>query len=88
MQIAHCWLLLHQITGDPKFFEAGCRANAYVRARMRVDGTPEMRGGVKGSFPVDGEYGQFEYLSWAAKFFIDSNILEQEISSPAGGTGE
>jgi hypothetical protein len=55
-----------------------------VRARVRTDGTPEMRGGVKGSFPVDGEYGQFEYLSWACKFFIDANILEQELSAPAG----
>ena len=42
---------------------------------------------MNGSFPVDGEYGKFEYLSWAAKFFIDANILELELSSPAGGAG-
>jgi hypothetical protein len=83
-QLSHCWLLLHQITGDAKFLDAARRTNAYVRARVRVEGTPEMRGGVKGSFPVDGEYGQFEYLSWACKFFIDANILEQETSAPAG----
>ena len=83
-QIAHCWLLLHQITGDAKFLDAARRTNAYVRARVRTEGTTEMRGGVKGSFPVDGEYGQFEYLSWACKFFIDANILEQELSAPAG----
>lgn len=83
-QIAHCWLLLHQITGDVKFLDAARLANSYVRARVRTEGTPEMRGGVKGSFPVDGEYGQFEYLSWACKFFIDANILEQELSAPAG----
>ena len=83
-QIAHCWLLLHQITGDVRFLDAARRANSYVRARVRTDGTPEMLGGVKGSFPVDGEYGQFEYLSWACKFFIDANILEQELSAPAG----
>ena len=83
-QIAHCWLLLHEITGDEKFLDAARRTNAYVRARVRVEGTPEMRGGVKGSFPVDGEYGQFEYLSWACKFFVDANILEQELSAPAG----
>ncbi len=84
VQIAHCWLLLHQITGDAKFLDAASRTNSYVRARVRTEGTPEMRGGVKGSFPVDGEYGQFEYLSWACKFFIDANILEQELSAPAG----
>ena len=86
-QIAHCWLLLHQITGDEEFLDAARRANAYVRERVRVDGEPEVRGGVKGSFPVDGEYGKFEYLSWACKFFIDANILEQELGSPLGDTG-
>jgi hypothetical protein len=86
-QIAHCWLLLHQITGEMSFLDAARRTNAYLRGRVRVGGEPEVRGGVKGSFPVDGEYGKFEYLSWAAKFFIDANILELELSSPAGGAG-
>ena len=71
--------MLHQITGDANFLDAARRTNAYVRERVRVEGAPEMRGGVKGSFPVDGEYGKFEYLSWACKFFIDANILEQEL---------
>jgi len=40
-----------------------------------------MVGGVKGSFPIDGRYGKFGYLNWAAKFFIDSNMLEAEIKA-------
>ena len=86
-QVAHCWLLLHQFTGSASFLEAARRTNAYLRGRVRVEGEPEVRGGVKGSFPIDGEYGKFEYLSWAAKFFIDANLLEQELSSSAGGAG-
>ena len=88
LQIAHCWLLLHQLTGSETYLDAARRANAYARARVAVDGAAEVRGGVKGSFPVDGEYGKFEYLSWACKFFIDSNILEQEILSSARGAGD
>jgi hypothetical protein len=34
---------------------------------------------VKGSFPIDGDYGQFEYLNWATKFAIDSYTAEQQI---------
>lgn len=86
-QIAHCWLLLHQITGNAAFRNAARKTNAYVRSRVHVAGAPEVRGGVKGSFPVDGEYGQFEYLNWACKFFIDANILEQEIGAPAARAG-
>ncbi len=79
VQIAHCWLLLYQINGDQKFRDAAFKANAYVRSRVSVAGPLETRGGVKGSFPVSGDYGRFEYLNWACKFFIDSNLLEQEV---------
>ena len=79
VQIAHCWLLLYQHTGDTRFRAAGYAANAYVRRRIRLDGPEDTRGGVKGSFPVDGEYGRYEYLNWAAKFFVDSNLLEKAV---------
>jgi hypothetical protein len=75
-QIAHSWLLLFEITGERRYLELGRRANAYVRRTIDVDGPPQTRGGVKGSFPVDGGYGRFEYLNWAAKFTIDSQAQE------------
>ncbi|MGI8507850.1 MAG: hypothetical protein ACR2MQ_00835 [Gemmatimonadaceae bacterium] len=81
VQIAHCWLMLYQINGDARFRDAAFKVNSYVRTRVSVDGPPETRGGVKGSFPVDGDYGRFEYLNWACKFFIDANLLEQEVRS-------
>ena len=36
-----------------------------------------------GAFPVQGAYGEWEYLNWAAKFMIDSNLLEQDIDGRA-----
>jgi hypothetical protein len=47
---------------------------------VRVTGPDEVRGAVKGSFPVDGDYGQYEYLNWAVKFTVDANLLEQDQS--------
>lgn len=79
VQIAHCWLMLHEITGEARYLEAATLANRYVRRTMIVDGRPEVRGGIKGSFPVWGEYGACEYLNWAAKFFVDSHMLERRI---------
>ncbi len=78
-QIAHCWFLLYQILDNPIFLEAGRRANAYVRKTIRIDGPEEVSGGVKGSFPVDGHYGRFEFLNWAAKFTIDANLVEIDL---------
>ena len=44
-----------------------------------MDGNPNVRGAIKGSFPVDGGYNKYCYLNWACKFFIDSNLLEMSI---------
>jgi aminoglycoside N3'-acetyltransferase len=75
-QIALCWLLLHECTDDAKYLEAASRANRYVRRTMRLDGSVELRGGVKGSFPIDGGYCGLEFPNWAAKFTIDANLAE------------
>jgi hypothetical protein len=78
-QLAYCWLALFQITGDSQYKDAAQRANRYVRRTQDVNGRPEVRGAIKGSFPVNGEYGTNQYLNWAAKFFVDANLLEKEL---------
>ena len=75
-QIAHCWLLLHTITGRDDYRLAGLNANAFVRRTITLDHPEEIRGGVKGSFPVNGGYGKWQYLNWACKFTIDANCEE------------
>jgi len=79
LQVAHCWLMLYEYTGEPRYRQAGTAVTRYVRRTMRVDGNPESRGGIKGSFPVSGDYGRFEYLAWACKFFVDANLLERSL---------
>lgn len=81
VQIAHVWLQLHAVTGEARYREAGCLANRWVRRTLRVDGPEATRGGVKGCFPVDGDFGAWCYLNWAAKFFIDSNLAERALSA-------
>jgi hypothetical protein len=80
-QIAHCWLQLYEITGDERYLSAAKRVNRWVRRTIATEGPVETRGGVKGSFPVDGGYGTFEFLNWACKFTIDANILELKITN-------
>jgi hypothetical protein len=75
-QIAICWLILYQLTGDSVYRGAAFAANRYVRRTVKVDGQPETRGAVKGSFPVSGEYGPYEFLNWACKFSVDANLME------------
>jgi hypothetical protein len=78
-QVAWCWLALYEITGDCQFRDVAYAANAYVRRTVRVGGASDTRGGVKGSFPIDGGYGRFEYPNWAAKFLVDALTAEARV---------
>jgi hypothetical protein len=79
VQVAHCWLTIYKSTGDVHYKDAAQKANRFVRRSQDVDARPEVRGAIKGSFPVNGEYGTNQYLNWAVKFFIDAKLLEQEV---------
>ena len=80
VQIAACWFMLYEITGDSRYKESAIKANRLVRRTVRVEGQDEQRGAVKGSFPVFGGYCPYEYPNWAAKFLIDSLMLEMGLS--------
>ena len=85
VQIATCWLLLGKRNGSAAMIAAGRQANRFVRRTVAVTGPDGVRGGVKGSFPVDGDYGQFQFLNWAAKFLIDSCMIEDDVDRPPTG---
>jgi hypothetical protein len=82
-QVAHCWLMLFQDTGDASFLDAALRTNRFVRRTIKTRGPEEAVGAVKGSVPIDGEYGRFEYLNWATKFCIDAQMLEKTVQAEA-----
>ena len=81
VQIAHCWLMLYEETGEARYREAAARAIAFVRRTVRTDGPGDTRGAVKGSYPVSGGYCRYEYPNWAAKFFIDAQLLELDVAA-------
>ena len=71
--------MLYEDTRDVGYADAAYRTNAFVRRTVRIEGPLEVRGAVKGSFPVYGAYGRYQYLNWAAKFLADSLMLEIDI---------
>lgn len=84
-QIAICWLLLYQCTGEIRFRDAGFRTNCFLRRTIAIDGPIGIRGGVKGCFPIDSEYGTYQYLNWACKFCVDAQLMEFAIRQTEDG---
>lgn len=83
-QLAHCLLLLGRETGDHRYLNAARSINSYVRKTVAIEGPEEVRGAVRGSLPINGAYGYYQYLNWACKFTVDSNSLELELSRTPG----
>jgi hypothetical protein len=81
-QVATCWFILHMLTSDQRYFDAALRTNAFVRRTVHLDGPAQLRGGVKGSFPVDGAYCRYQMPNWAAKFLADSLMMELDLHHP------
>jgi hypothetical protein len=85
-QTAIVWYRIADWTGDAEWRSAADHLTAQVCETQRTEGRPEVVGGVKGSYPVFGQYGQFEYLNWAAKFHADALMLKLGHAA-AGGDG-
>lgn len=81
VQIAHSWLLLFRYTDDRRYMTAATSAIRHVRRTISVDGPPDVRGAVRGSYPIWGNYAAYEFPNWAAKFFIDAQLLESDVAA-------
>lgn len=77
-QMAINWLRLARITGDTGLIEHARRANRFNMSIQDLrTGDLNVRGALKGSHPINGEYMTYRYPNWATKFFMDGLMLEQ-----------
>jgi hypothetical protein len=84
--MANNWMRLAEVTGDPKWLEPVSGVLGFLkRTQNRRSGEPGVRGGIKGAWPVDGEYGAYEILNWATKFFADSLMRHESIETSGLG---
>lgn len=75
-QTAIVWLRLHELTHEARYAEAAAQMLTYLCSTQDLSSrNPGIRGGIAGSQPIWGAYGQYEYLNWAAKFFADAILI-------------
>ena len=72
-QMVSVWARLRDLTGDTSWLRPTGPVIRFLKSTQnRTSSDPGLRGGIKGSFPLDGDYGRYEVLNWATKFFIDA----------------
>ncbi|MBV9082569.1 MAG: hypothetical protein JOZ62_07840 [Acidobacteriaceae bacterium] len=72
-QIAGVFLRRYCETRNAVYFDAGRKLLGFVCFTQDLKpGFPGIDGGIRGSYPVQGNYGQWCVLNWATKFFADS----------------
>jgi len=81
-QMANNWMRLAAITGDSKWLEPVPAVLRFLkRTQNRQGREPGVRGGIKGSWPVGGDYGAYEVLNWATKFFADALMRHEAVET-------
>jgi hypothetical protein len=75
VQLGGVWLRLHQVTGDPRWLNAGLKAVEQAARHQERGPWPVVRGALAGSFPLWGRYAPLQYPNWATKFLADALML-------------
>lgn len=87
-QAAIAWQRAYSTNKEESYKVAARKAIQFIKLTQNLKhSNPGIKGGVKGSFPFDGEYGKFEMLNWAAKFFCDAIMMANDSKLANKGIG-
>ncbi len=76
-QMAINWYRLSTETGDDALLGPAVAANRFNMSLQDLDTENlNIRGALKGSYPISGGYMTWRYPNWATKFFMDALMLE------------
>lgn len=79
-QIAIIWGRLFQLTNKEDYRIGMAKANSFLMKKQFIKNKKkQLHGGIPGSDPIWGDYGKYQLLGWAVKFFMDSLMLEENI---------
>lgn len=87
-QFAVLWIRLALLDHDRRFLHAAREAIDLVkRAQLMEVSDPNLRGGIPGSDPIWGRYISLAVPNWAAKYYIDALLDQQEAQAALNGAG-
>ena len=77
-QIGVISMKVYKKTGNKYYLSSAEKIIDYLKARQNVsDKSLAPIGSIWGSWPIDGAYGYYQALNWAAKYFADLLMLKE-----------
>ncbi len=81
IQLAIIFMKIFKVNKDLRFVNAAFKLIDFVKSTQNLtSNNPGIRGGIKGTFPVNGNYSFLKFPNWATKFFADSIIIKSNIT--------
>ena len=75
-QFSIVWAKQHSRVGNEAYKQGAIRAMDYVMARQDIEtSNVDIRGAIKGSYPIWGRYSRLTFPNWPTKFFVDAMLL-------------
>lgn len=74
-QLALVWIQIYEMTKEEEFLKGAKKMMVQLKTVQPLTGRKEVRGGILGSYPVDGGYAPYQLPNWAPKFFADALLL-------------
>lgn len=79
-QMSIIWQRLYQILGEERYFNAALKINDFLKqSQIHSPNYAEINGSIMGSKPIWGGYMPHYFPNWAAKFYVDSLLIESHI---------
>lgn len=81
-QMAVIWFRLWEILNERVFLDASRKMIQYLKTiQLMYSKEQNLRGSMKGSHPVYGDYSRWVLPNWSAKFFVDALVLHEKHKS-------
>lgn len=79
-QLAIVWIKIYKLNQDARFLNAAIKMIDQIKELQDLNSKNSgIKGGIRGSYPIWGDYMPYSYPNWAAKFFADALMLQEEV---------
>jgi len=86
-QLSVVWLKLFKYFKDEYFLKAAQKVIEQVKSYQLLNSLNKgIKGGIAGSRPIWGDYIQYGYPNWAAKFFVDALLLLEQADADSNSS--